>query len=385
MKTIKFKLFATMITLAAVTLTTAYPAKAQRRSSQRESDKREARRSTNRKTTVQQKSTFKNYDKVDRSRVNNDLKKRRSTPAVSKQSTRNSSRSKATPSTNYTSRATRSSAMQRKNNDTSSGRTFQKDVRQPANHNKGALRNNSADMARNSSNVTKDNRSARVATSTEAGRRNTGRTVSDKREYYGIDRTDRRYSPNNNYRGSGRTWNDRYRPGNMNYNHSNQKYYAHYNYHKSKHWDHRWEQYRWNYGSWVDYYRGYNPYSYRYHRYYYHHPRYGHVIRRFEVMPVAFYHDHRRYYCYNGHFFNFRPGIGYILVDLPYGFTFDYLPGGYYERVYINGYLYFRVGNLFFESTGYGFRLVHYPERYYAYDDSYYHSGLRLDIDIDFY
>ena len=169
----------------------------------------------------------------------------------------------------------------------------------------------------------------------------------------------------------------------MNYNHSDRKYYGNYNYYKQKHWDRNWEHYRWNDRSWRDYYRGYNPYSYRYHRYYYHHPHYGHVIRRFDVRPAVFYHDHNRYYCYNGHFFRYHSGIGYILVDLPYGFTFEYLPGDYYERVYINGYLYFRVGNLFFEATNYGYRLIHYPERYYAYEDSYQRPGFHFDISFD--
>ena len=71
-------------------------------------------------------------------------------------------------------------------------------------------------------------------------------------------------------------------------------------------------------------------------------------------------------------------GIGYVLVDLPYGLTFSYLPHGY-ETVYINGYLYFRVGNLFFEYSDYGFQLVHYPERYYAFDNDYHNDGYYFD------
>ena len=59
---------------------------------------------------------------------------------------------------------------------------------------------------------------------------------------------------------------------------------------------------------------------------------------------------------------------------MPFGFSFEYLPYGY-ERVYINGYMYFRIGNLFFESSAYGFRLVHYPDRYYAFNDDYYNNG----------
>jgi hypothetical protein len=59
---------------------------------------------------------------------------------------------------------------------------------------------------------------------------------------------------------------------------------------------------------------------------------------------------------------------------MPFGMTFDYLPGNY-ERVYINGYLYFRVGNLFFEYSDYGFQLVHYPERYFSLNIDFSNNG----------
>jgi hypothetical protein len=63
---------------------------------------------------------------------------------------------------------------------------------------------------------------------------------------------------------------------------------------------------------------------------------------------------------------------------MPFGMTFEYLPADY-ESVYINGFLYFRVGNLFFERTGFGFSLVHYPERYYTYNDGYSSQGFRFN------
>ncbi len=112
--------------------------------------------------------------------------------------------------------------------------------------------------------------------------------------------------------------------------------------------------------------------SFRFHTNYYYHPYYGHVISRFVSRPYLFMHNRHRYYSIDGHFFRYEPGIGYVLVDMPYGYTFDFLPQGY-QTVFINGYVYFRVGNLFFEYTDYGFSLVHYPERYYAYDDDYYY------------
>jgi hypothetical protein len=58
--------------------------------------------------------------------------------------------------------------------------------------------------------------------------------------------------------------------------------------------------------------------------------------------------------------------------------SFEYLPNDF-EQVNINGFLYFRIGNLFFERTNYGFQLVHYPERYFAYDDGYRNEGFRFN------
>jgi hypothetical protein len=66
-----------------------------------------------------------------------------------------------------------------------------------------------------------------------------------------------------------------------------------------------------------------------------------------------------------------------VLVDVPFGMAFEYIPDDY-ERVYINGFLYFRIGNLFFESTNLGFQLVHYPERYYAFNDGYLNEGFHF-------
>lgn len=223
--------------------------------------------------------------------------------------------------------------------------------------------------------------SQRRTTGTDSWRTSTNSSPSKAREIYRLDNHDRRYEPNNNYRGSDRYWSGDRRPGNMNYNHHDRDFYRHYDYRKYNHWDHNWERYRWNLNSWRDYYRGYHPYSFRYHKYYFHHPVYGHVIRKFHHSPVVFVHNHYRYYCYDGHFFRYHRGIGYVLVNMPYGIVFEQLPHDY-DRVYINGYLYFRIGNLFLEFTGNGFSLVHYPERYYAWDDNYVIDGYNYEDDL---
>jgi hypothetical protein len=67
---------------------------------------------------------------------------------------------------------------------------------------------------------------------------------------------------------------------------------------------------------------------------------------------------------------------------MPFGVTFTIIPDNY-DTVYINGYMYYRVGNLFLEYTPSGYQLVHYPERYYAYDDRYINGGFSFEFSIN--
>ena len=383
MRTLKFRLFATMITLAAVTYIIT-PANAQRRSTERQNTSRETKSVNDTKKTVEKKNTFKNNNKADRNQVTRDLNRQRNTTVNSRNerstipnhgstsfgTKRDESRSV------FSNQGNRSeSAFEgRTNRNTTSRSTREQPKREYVKGNSSSTLDHSRNIA-----IQNSNTSTRTATFTDDGRRNTGRTVSNNRDFYRTDKNDQRYSPNQDFRGSKQNWSERQRPHNMNYNHQDRNYYVNYNFDKHKHWDRSWERYRWNYNSWCDYYRGYNPLSFVYYRYYFHDPRYGHVIRRFDFRPMVFINNYDRYYFFEGHFFRHLPGVGYVLVDLPYGFTFDVLPTGYYERAYINGYLYFRVGNLFFESTGFGYSLVHYPERYYAWDNSYSRHGYMFD------
>ena len=316
MKTTKFRLFATMITLAAVITAIPFSTNAQRRASQTETSGRESRSSA----PVQKKSISKSVKKSS-SRSGQATETRRASSV-----TRRSSESR----TGYSSRAPQS-------------------------------------------------------VSAYGGHRDAGKSVKSNRDYYRINSADKRYTPSRNYKGTNKTWSASYRSPEMNYNHSGKSSSPHRSFYAKKHWNKKWEGYRWNDRSWRDYYHGYNPYSYRNSKYYFHHPRYGHVVRRFDVRPPVFFHNHKRYYSYDGHFFRYQAGIGYVLVNLPYGFTFDFLPGDYSERVYINGYPYFRVGNMFFEAANHGYRLIHFPERYYAYDDAYQRPGIHFSVDLDLF
>lgn len=385
MKTMKIRLLATMITLAAVTTATIIPANAQRRSSDRNTTVNRPQKSTEeRKRTVEKKSTFKDYDKSPRNTSNRKIEtkreiKRSDVPTASRKSESariSSSQKRNSGKVEKSNRQnTKSSSVIIDNRQRSSG------VQQKSRNNTSVNTDNRERISERNNNPASNNERY----NSNSGRRESGvngdRFVSRSSattKKYNIDNNDRRYTPNRDYRGDDRTWSDNYRPKTMNYNYNDRNYYRKYNYNKHNHWNRSWENYRWNHNSWYDYYHGYNPYSYKFHKYYYRHNYYGHVIRKFTFAPYVFIHNHNRYYCYDGHFFRYRRGIGYILVDMPFGFTFDYLPTGY-ERVYINGYMYLRIGNLFFEATNYGFQLVHYPERYFAYDDGYVNDGYQFD------
>lgn len=384
-----FRLLATMVTLAAVTTATTIPANAQRRSSERNTtESRPVKSDSDRKSTVEKKSTFKESDKVQRSATiknnGNDRNIRRY--STSEQDNRKSANAKISVPQNDN--RNRNSGVQ-DNSRRSSGNVSER----PAGSNSGYKSGNSNQRTETYSGSNRriesqdrdNNKSATVRDRYEPNvRRSTGVNDNSRTsrpamvEKYNLNDNDRYYSTSREYRGSNTYWNGNQRDRNMNYNRNDRDFYRNYNYNKYSHWDHNWERYRWNRDSWRDYYRSYHPYSYTFHKHYFFHNHYGHVIRKFSIAPFIFVHNHNRYYCYDGHFFRYKRGIGYILVDMPFGFMFEYLPADY-ERVYINGYLYFRVGNLFFEHTGYGFRLVHYPERYFAWDDGYHHNGYYFD------
>lgn len=394
MKATTLKLFVTMITLATVTITATIPARAQRRSTEKSTETTRSQRGSNTTNTTQQRKTFGDYDKVSRTRVNPNLKSTRSSvskpQAATTRSSNNQKRSVTTRSSRVQSSPQPSSRTSARSAERYSKATGQQSrissQRSPSESNRPAVNGRTRNSQTNkSTNRTIDTRKytskkPEHSISRSSARRPSGVTPSNSRNFYRIDKTDKRYVPNRNYKGSKKYWSNRYRPATMNYNHNNSKYYSHYNHNNHNHWDRRWEHYRWNATSWHDYYRGYNPRSYVYNRHYYYNYRYGHVIRSFDYRPQVFVHNHHNYYCYNGNFFRFMAGVGYVLVDVPFGLAFEYLPDSY-ERVHINGFMYFRVGNLFFESADYGFRLVHYPERYYALDDGYSNNGYRFNDD----
>ncbi len=93
---------------------------------------------------------------------------------------------------------------------------------------------------------------------------------------------------------------------------------------------------------------------------YYEHPRYGRVYQRFDRNPVVFHHDRDDYYYYGNHFYSYRRGVGYCVVDAPRNVYFRQLPVAC-ERVYVNGNVLFRNGDLFFQLSPRGYALVNLP------------------------
>lgn len=378
MKPMKFRLLATIITLAAVITAATTPANAQRRSTSdsKNGNKVETPR-TDRKTNIEKKSTFRENAKEPQAAnhsVNSSREVNRHNSAAVKETKRENVRTATRSNENSKNKSDRSVSENKSNQinnydrERTENRTNSVTKERKSNQDKSVA--NAAEMPRRSTSYSTDNKR-----SNENERYNSNRAVTtNNSEKYNLNSNDSRYKPNRDYKGSDKYWSSDFRKENRNNNHYN----GHQNFNNYKHWDRNWEGYRWNDNSWRNYYSYYNPYSYRNDKYYYHHHYYGHVIRRFVYEPQIYIHNHIRYYCYDGYFFRYRRGVGYVLVDIPFGMAFEYLPNDY-DRVFINGYLYFRVGNLFFEHTNYGFQLVHYPERYFAYDDGYNNEGFRFN------
>lgn len=379
MKTMKFRLLATIITLAAVITATTTPSNAQRRSSanSKKDNKVETTTRTGSKSNIEKKSTFRENAKEPQAAnhsVNSSRDVQRHNSTAVKETIRENVRTAARSNENNKNKSDRSVSENKSNQNNSNdrvrteNRTNYETKDRKSNSDKAIV--NAAEMPRRSTDYSTDGKR-----SNETERYNSDRAVTtNNSEKYNLNSNDTRYKPNRDYKGSDKYWSSDYRTENRNNNH----YKGKQDYNNYKHWDRNWESYQWNDNSWRNYYGFYNPYSYRNHKYYYHHHYYGHVIRRFVYRPQIYIHNHIRYYGYDGYFFRHHRGVGYVLVDIPFGMAFEYLPGDY-EKVYVNGYLYFRVGNLFFEHTNYGFQLVHYPERYFAYDDGYNNEGFRFN------
>jgi hypothetical protein len=119
-----------------------------------------------------------------------------------------------------------------------------------------------------------------------------------------------------------------------------------------------------NYEKWNGNGREYRPkYNNRYKHYdadYFEHPKYGRVYQRFDRNPIVFHHDRSDYYYYGDHFYTYRRGTGYCVVEPPRNVYFRTLPVEC-ERVYVDGHLLFRHGDLFFQLSPRGYVMAPSP------------------------
>lgn len=93
---------------------------------------------------------------------------------------------------------------------------------------------------------------------------------------------------------------------------------------------------------------------------YFNHPQYGRVYQRFDYNPIVLHRDRDNYYYYGNNFYTYRRGIGYCVVEPPRNVYFRTLPDEC-ERVYVNGNILFRHGDLFFQLSPRGYSIVTAP------------------------
>lgn len=75
---------------------------------------------------------------------------------------------------------------------------------------------------------------------------------------------------------------------------------------------------------------------------------------------IVFHHNHGNYFFHHGRFYQYHPSRGYYRVGVPAGLVFEYLPSGY-KKIYIGGQLYYRYGEIFFEYSPWGYRIIPQP------------------------
>ncbi|MFA5330007.1 MAG: DUF6515 family protein [Prolixibacteraceae bacterium] len=135
----------------------------------------------------------------------------------------------------------------------------------------------------------------------------------------------------------------------------NERKTANRNWKSDKNYKHEKQAWKGNDRTW-DYRAKYEK-KYNRNRVYFEHPRYGRVYHRFDHNPVVFRHNHDNYYYYGNHFYTYRRGIGYCVIEPPHNVFFRDLPFGC-DRVNINGKVFFRNGDLFFQLSPRGYAIV---------------------------
>ena len=145
-------------------------------------------------------------------------------------------------------------------------------------------------------------------------------------------------------------------------NHGNNKSWGNDNSHNNKSWSKNNHN-----SSWSKNYHN-NSWSSKNHSKY-HHPKTYSTWNfpapwKYASKAIVFRHNHGDYYFYNTRFYRYDPFRGYYVVNFPNGVVFTYLPFGCNE-VMINGRIYYRYGDVYFEYTPIGYRMINPPNAIY--------------------
>lgn len=70
--------------------------------------------------------------------------------------------------------------------------------------------------------------------------------------------------------------------------------------------------------------------------------------------PITLYHNHNRIYYFGGHYYEYYPRRGYLMIEIPSGYVFDEVPRGF-ARVWINGAWCYRRGDFYLRPGIHGF------------------------------
>lgn len=109
-----------------------------------------------------------------------------------------------------------------------------------------------------------------------------------------------------------------------------------------------------------EYHPKYNNRKYAYKHNYFDHPKYGRVYHNMDHRHLVLKHKRGDYYYFGDRFYRYHSGIGYCVVEPPRGVYFNHLPMAC-DRVRIDGHVYFRHGDLYFDLSPRGYVLVPSP------------------------
>lgn len=70
--------------------------------------------------------------------------------------------------------------------------------------------------------------------------------------------------------------------------------------------------------------------------------------------PYIFSHNHGRVYYYRGHYYEYYPDRGYLMIEVPADYYFDEVPSGF-RRVWIDGRWCYRRGDFYLRPGVHGY------------------------------